>query len=150
MHPSSIWPYLIFIVCLDVMKHVTIFQAFPINGEVDSIHLNKVFLNAREKNGIKFIAELIGEKQIPFHDKKRFPNKLDFDCGIFGKQLAPEALVHAVQDCRLPLAGLGLVVERYCRAFHIPDHRNVLPLIHHILTRYDFINLFLLIVYLKR
>jgi hypothetical protein len=109
---------------------------------VDSIFLNRVFLNARDKNGLKFIAELIGEKQIKFRDEKRFPKNLDFECGIFGHRLSPDALVHAVQDCRLPLAGLGLIVERYCRAFHIPDHRNILPLIHHILTRYYLIKFF--------
>ena len=42
----------------------------------------------------------------------------------------------STQDVRLPLAGLGMIVERYCLAHKIPDHRNVLPLIHHILLRY--------------
>lgn len=112
------------------------FQFFPVNGEVDSQLLNRVFLGAREKTGLKFIADMIGEKQIPFSDRNRFPRELDFDCGKLGKTISTEALVHAVQDCRLPLAGLGIILEKYCKAFKIPDTRNVLPVIHHILTRY--------------
>ena len=111
-------------------------QFFPVNGEVDSQLLNRVFLGARDKTGIKFIADLMGETQIPYFDHGRFPRELDFNRGKLGKTISREALVHAVQDCRLPLAGLCLIVEKYCKAFKLPDTRNVLPLIHHILTRY--------------
>lgn len=67
------------------------------NGEVDSQLLNRIFLGANQKIGINFIAQSIGEQQIPFHDKKRRPKELDFECGKFGKRLSVPALVHAVQ-----------------------------------------------------
>jgi hypothetical protein len=108
------------------------FQAFPVNAEVDSLHLNKVYLNARGKHGGAFLAKLMSETPIEYYDKKRKPKELNFSSG---KALSPEALVHAVQDCRLPLAGISMIVERYCRAYRIPDERNVLPTIHHFLTR---------------
>ena len=94
--------------------------------------LNRIFLNARGQSGGAFVAKILGEFAVPYYDKKRSPRELDFQSGT---RLSPEALVHAVQDCRLPLAGIALIVERYCKAFRIPDHQNVLPHIHHILTR---------------
>lgn len=124
----------------------SLFQSIPVNGEVDSQLLNKVFLGARAKTGLKFIAGLIGEKPIPYHDESRNPKLLDFGSGKFGKPLSPEALVHAVQDCRLPLAGIGIIMERYCHAFRIHDQHNILPMIHHILTRYLFFFLKMLLL----
>ena len=67
------------------------------NGEVDSQLLNRIFLGATKKTGINFIAELVGEKQVKYHDVTRSRHNLDFDCGTFGKRLSQEALVHAVQ-----------------------------------------------------
>jgi hypothetical protein len=112
-------------------------QAFEVNGEVDSIYLNRIYLGAEagegEKSGGKFLADLMHETAIPFSDEKRRPKLLDFKSP---RPLTPEAIVHAVQDCRLPFAGLGMLVEHYCRAFEVPEAQNILPIAHHILTRY--------------
>jgi len=114
-------------------------EAFPVNGEVDCIYLNRIFLGAESgegnKSGGKFLAIMMKEETIEFCDKNRRQRFLDFKSP---KALSPEAIVHAVQDCRLPFAGLGMVVERYCQAFDVPDAQNILPIAHHILTRYQF------------
>jgi transcriptional regulator of met regulon len=97
------------------------------------MHLNRVFLRALGRTGGHFLAKLLGEKEIIFSDPNRRKEKeLKF---ATGKALSAEALVHAVQDVRLPLAGLSVIVERYCKAHNIPDQANVLPTVHHILTR---------------
>ena len=111
-------------------------EAFPLNGEVDCIYLNRIFLGAEDgdgnKSGGKFIAQLMREKTIEYNDVKRHPRQLDVNSR---KALSPDTLVHAVQDCRLPFAGLGMVVERYSKAFDVPEGQNILPIAHHILTR---------------
>ena len=104
---------------------------------MDSIYLNRIFLGAEggdgNKSGGKFLSQLMYETSIPFFDPRRKPKKLDFDSP---KPLTPDALVHACQDCRLPFAGLGMIVENYCQAFDVSDAQNILPIAHHILTRY--------------
>ena len=122
--------------CAAFDDKVLLHEAFPLNGEVDCIYLNRIFLGAEDgdgnKSGGKFLAQLMREKTIEFFDVKRHPRQLDFESR---KPLSPDALVHAVQDCRLPFAGLGIAVERYCKAFDVPDGQNILPIAHHILTR---------------
>jgi hypothetical protein len=130
-------PCILKLQCAAFNDKVLLHEAFPLNGEVDCIYLNRIFLGAEaglgDKMGGKFLANLMREKTIEFRDDNRYPRLLDFKTP---KHLSPDALVHAVQDCRLPFAGLGMVVERYCQAFAVPDVQNILPIAHHILTRY--------------
>lgn len=108
------------------------FQAFPVNCEVDSLLLNRIYLGASKKFGGSFMAGLIGEPSIEFYDERRCPKKLNFNTG---RPLSELALVHCVQDVRLPLAGIAIIVDRYCQAHRMLDSTNVLPIIHHILMR---------------
>lgn len=108
------------------------FQAFPVNGEVDSLLLNRIYLGASRKFGGSFLAGLIGEPSIEFYDERRCPQKLNFNTG---RPLTELALVHCVQDVRLPLVGIAIIAERYCQAHRMAENTNVLPIIHHILTR---------------
>ena len=43
-------------------------------------------------------------------------------------------MVFFKQDVRIPLVGLGLILERYCYQCNIPEEANVLPHLHYILT----------------
>jgi hypothetical protein len=130
-------PCILKIQCAAFNDKLLLHEAFPLNGEVDCLYLNRIFLGAESgtgnKSGGKYLALLMREQTIEFSDEKRRPKLLDFKSP---KPLSPEALVHAVQDCRLPFAGLGMVVERYSQAFDVPDCQNILPIAHHILTRY--------------
>lgn len=108
------------------------FQAFPVNCEVDSLLLNRIYLGASRKFGGSFLAGLIGEPSIEFYDERRCPKKLNFNTG---RPLSELALVHCVQDVRLPLAGIAIIADRYCQGHGMPDDTNMLPIIHLILTR---------------
>ena len=75
------------------------FQAFEINGEVDSTNLNMLFLGAsrskeeNEKIGKKFTSMMIKEDPIPYWTKRPKKQLCFFESF---KNLDTKSLVHAV------------------------------------------------------
>jgi hypothetical protein len=57
-------------------------------------------------------------------------------------ELHSNVMSHMLQDVRLPMAGLGIIIERYCEDFDIPQDAYVLPHLHYILSGYVYLMLY--------